>query len=244
MKQSAHSNPEHGKEIRILVIDDEYEIGQALKIGLSRVHFFVQWATTGQEGLDLVMSWQPNLIILDLSLPDIDGLTLCPQIRAWTTAPILILSVRNAVRDIVTALEKGADDYITKPFHLDELIARIRVALRHTHQSERETMTSFQSGDLTMDLALRKVSIREQEVHLSPTEYDVLALLVRYAGQVVTHQALLSAVWGPQYVDSVQYLRVSMAQLRRKLEEDPSQPRILLTEPGIGYRLRVDYILE
>ncbi|HKD74704.1 MAG TPA: response regulator transcription factor [Ktedonobacterales bacterium] len=231
---------EHGNEARVLVIDDEYEIGQVLQLGLARAHFTVHWAATGQEGMDLVTRWHPDLILLDLTLPDIDGLTLCRQIRAWTTVPIVILSVRSATHDIVTALESGADDYVTKPFHMDELIARMRVALRHASQEPSDRGERIEIGDLVMDLASRQVTIRGQAVHLSPTEYDVLAMLARYAGRVVTHQALLSAVWGPQFVDAVHYLRICMAALRRKLEVNPSQPRLLLTEPGIGYRFNID----
>jgi two-component system, OmpR family, KDP operon response regulator KdpE len=228
------------KEVRVLVIDDEYEIGQILRLGLSRGHFVVQWVPTGQEGMDLVINWHPDLVILDLALPDIDGITVCRQIRAWTTVPILILSVRSATRDVVTALESGADDYITKPFNMDELIARVHVALRHADQAVGSTIDRFQTGDLVIDFVHRQILVRGQEIHLSPTEYEVLAFLARYAGRVVTHQALLSAVWGPQYSDAVHYLRVCMAQLRRKLEADPSQPQLLLTEPGVGYRLRAD----
>jgi two-component system KDP operon response regulator KdpE len=231
---------EHANEARILVIDDEYEIGQVLQLGLARAHFAVSWAATGQEGMDLVMRWHPDLILLDLALPDIDGLTLCRQIRAWSTTPVLILSVRSATHDVVTALEIGADDYVTKPFHMDELIARIRVALRHASQGPSEHSEHIEIGDLVMDLAKRQVTIRGQAVHLSPNEYDVLAMLARYAGRVVTHQALLSAVWGPQYADAVHYLRICMAALRRKLEVNPSQPQLLLTEPGIGYRFNID----
>jgi two-component system, OmpR family, KDP operon response regulator KdpE len=229
----------HAHEARVLVIDDEYEIGQVLQLGLARAHFTVAWAATGQEGMDLAMRWHPDLILLDLALPDIDGLTLCRQIRAWSTTPILILSVRSATQDIVTALEIGADDYVTKPFHLDELIARIRVALRHASHPSGDQSEHIAIGDLVMDLAKRQVTIRGQAVHLSPTEFDVMAMLVRYAGRVVTHQALLSAVWGPQYTDAVHLLRLCMASLRRKIESNPSQPRLLLTEPGIGYRFDI-----
>src|SRR5579884_3795143 len=160
---------QHANEVRVLVIDDEYEIGQVLQLGLARAHFAVNWAATGQEGMDLIASWHPDLIILDLALPDIDGLALCRQIRSWTTAPILILSVRSATRDIVTALESGADDYITKPFHLDELIARMRVALRHASQESSDRGERIEVGDLVLDLTRRQVTKQGQMVHLSPT---------------------------------------------------------------------------
>jgi two-component system, OmpR family, KDP operon response regulator KdpE len=188
------SSETHANEARVLVIDDEYEIGQVLQLGLARAHFTVHWAATGKEGMDLVMGWHPDLILLDLALPDIDGLSLCRQIRAWSATPVIILSVRSATHDIVAALEIGADDYVTKPFHMDELIARMRVALRHASQEPSDHDERIEIGDLVMDLPRRQVTIRGQAVHLSPTEFDVLAMLARYAGRVVTHQALLSAV--------------------------------------------------
>ncbi len=224
---------------RVLVIDDEPEIGRAVRMGLTGANFAVEWAATGSEGMEKVAQWHPDVVLLDLSLPDMDGQDVCRELRAWTQVPIIVLSVRGGDADKVTALESGADDYLTKPFSMGELLARVRVALRHAAQAGGATSTArFRSDGLEMDFERRKVSVNGVEVHLTPTEYEVLKYLAMNSGKVVTHRVLLHAVWGPAYDAESHYLRVFINQLRRKIEPDPSRPRYLLTEPGIGYRLR------
>lgn len=225
---------------RVLVIDDEPEIGRAVRTGLAGAHFTVEWAPTGAEGLEQVAQWHPDVVILDLSLPDMDGIEVCRELRTWTQVPIIVLSVRDREADKIAALELGADDYLTKPFSMGELIARLRVALRHAAQSAGSTGTTalFQTGALVMDFERRHVTVDGREVHLTPTEYEVLKYLALNVGKVITHRTLLRAVWGPAYDDEAHYLRVFIGQLRRKIEPDPSRPRYLLTEPGVGYRLR------
>jgi two-component system KDP operon response regulator KdpE len=226
---------------RVLVIDDEPEIRRAVRLGLAGEEFVVAWAPTGQRGLEMVAQWHPDIVLLDLSLPDIDGIEVTRALRSWSAVPILILSVRSGDADKITALELGADDYLTKPFSMGELRARIRVALRHAAHAATGGSgedARFATGGLVLDLARRQVSVDEREVHLTPTEYEVLKYLAMHAGQVVTHRTLLRAVWGPAYEDEAHYLRVFIGQLRRKIEPEPGRPRYLLTEPGIGYRLR------
>lgn len=225
---------------RVLVIDDEPEIGRAVRAGLAGAGFVVEWAATGRQGLDRVARWHPDVVLLDLTLPDIDGIDVTRELRSWSHVPIIILSVRSAEADKIAALELGADDYLTKPFGMGELIARVRVALRHTAQTAGGPGSGarFQTGDLVLDLERRIVTLAGNEVHLTPTEYEVLKYLALNADKVVTHRTLLHAVWGPQYEDEAHYLRVFINQLRHKIEPDPSRPRYLLTEPGIGYRLR------
>jgi two-component system KDP operon response regulator KdpE len=226
---------------RVLVIDDEPEIGRAVRAGLSSAEFLVEWAATAARGMEQVAAWHPDVVILDLSLPDMDGLEVCRELRTWTQVPIIILSVRGGEADKIAALELGADDYLTKPFGMGELIARVRVALRHaahTAGNGAGPEARFQAGALALDFERRVVSVDGKEVHLTPTEYEVLKYLALNAGRVITHRTLLRAVWGPQYEDEAHYLRVFIGQLRRKIEPDPSRPRYLLTEPGIGYRLR------
>ena len=225
---------------RVLVIDDEPEIRRAVRAGLAGAGFAVEWAPTAAEGLDLVTRWHPDVVILDLSLPDMDGLEACRRLRAWSPVPIIVLSVRAGDTDKVTALELGADDYLTKPFSMGELVARVRVALRHAAQSAGASGgdARFHAGALTIDFGRRVVTMDTAEVHLTPTEYEVLKYLAQHAGKVITHRTLLQAVWGPAYEDEAHYLRVFIGQLRRKIEPDPARPAYLLTEPGIGYRLR------
>ena len=225
---------------RVLVIDDEPEIQRAVRGRLEGESFTVEGAFTGAEGMGLVASWHPDVVILDLSLPDIDGIEVTRQLRTWSQVPIIVLSVRGGDVDKVTALEAGADDYLTKPFSGRELVARIRVALRHAAPpaatSSGESL--FQTEGLAVDFSRRRVTVDGREVHLTPTEYDVLKYLARNAGKVITRRNLLQGVWGPQYTTEDHYLHVFIGQLRRKLEPNPSRPRYLLTEPGIGYRLR------
>ena len=238
--QPAGAIPGAGKA-RVLVIDDEPEIRRAVQMGLAGSEFVVAWAPTGQRGLETVAQWHPDIVLLDLSLPDLDGIEVTRSLRSWSAVPILVLSVRSGDADKIAALELGADDYLTKPFSMGELLARIRVALRHAaHAATGGAGESarFMTGGLAIDFARRQVLVDEREAHLTPTEYEVLKFLAMHAGQVVTHRNLLRAVWGPTYEDEAHYLRVFISQLRRKIEPVPGRPRYLLTEPGIGYRLR------
>jgi two-component system, OmpR family, KDP operon response regulator KdpE len=225
----------------ILVIDDEYQILRALRTILTARQFRVSTAGTGEEGLALAAANQPDAIILDLSLPDMDGVTVCRRLREWTHTPIVVLSVRDSEQDKVQALDAGADDYLTKPFGIDELLARIRVALRHAaSQAQVDKKTIVSAGPLEIDLAQHIVLREGQEVKLTATEFKLLAYLASNAGRVLTHQSILSHVWDPADADHVEYLRVFVRQLRKKLEDDPEQPRFIMNEPGIGYRFLAD----
>ena len=233
---------QRGSAARVLVIDDEPEIWRAVRAGLTSTGFTTEWASTGAEGMELIARWHPDVVILDLALPDRDGIEVCRQVRTWSAVPIIVLSVRGGDADKVEAMELGADDYLTKPFSMAELIVRVRVALRHVARaaggSDREAI--FQTGGLVIDFERRRVTIDGREIHVTPIEYDLLKYLAINAGRVLTHRAILQAVWGPAYEQEVRYLRVFFNQLRRKIEPDPSRPRYLLTELGIGYRLRSD----
>ena len=224
--------------LTILLIEDEAPIRRFLRATLAARGYRLVEAETALDGLREAASRRPDLILLDLGLPDLDGLEVTRRLREWTETPIVVLSARGQEQDKVTVLDAGADDYLTKPFGVDELLARIRVALRHAELSRqplREPAVTV--GDLHIDLAQRQVTLAGQEIHLTPIQYDLLALLARNAGRVVTHTQLLKQVWGPNYAAETHYLRVYMGQLRRKLEDDPARPRYLLTEPGVGYRL-------
>lgn len=220
---------------RILVVDDETQIRRMLKVALSAHGYDVSEATSGQEGLNQAAIFHPDLIILDLGLPDFDGEEIIRRIREWTGVPILILSVREHEDDKIKTLDLGADDYITKPFNMGELLARIRVALRHAAKTESEPILTF--GNLTIDLSRRIVTENEREVKLTPLEYEILKNLALNAGRVLTHRQLLRIIWGIAYQDETQYLRVYIGQLRRKIEPDPTLPKYIITEPGVGYRL-------
>ncbi|MBI5033825.1 MAG: response regulator [Chloroflexi bacterium] len=224
----------------ILVIEDELPIRRFLRTALVNHGYQFLEAGTAKEGLALASTRQLDLIILDLGLPDLDGLEVIHQLREWTLLPIIILSARGQESDKVTALDAGADDYLTKPFSVSELLARIRVILRHAARVPEKEEPLFVVGNLQVDLSKRQVSIGGNEIHLTPIEYKLLTTLVRYAGKVVTHRQLLKVVWGPAYADESQYLRVYMTQLRHKLEIDPARPRYLTTELGVGYRLKTD----
>jgi two-component system KDP operon response regulator KdpE len=218
----------------VLIIDDEAPIRKLLDITLGSNGYSVKQATTAREGLVLAANHPPDLVILDLGLPDEDGQSVLKKLRQWYTAPVLILSVQNGERDIIEALDSGANDYLTKPFRTGELLARLRSALR-TPLSE-ESQPVIVCDDLTIDLAQRTVKKGSEPVKLTATEYNLLALFARHEGKVLTHQYLLRDVWGPGYINQTQYLRVFIAQLRKKLETDPNRPALLLTESGVGYR--------
>lgn len=232
--------PPRSGTARVLVIDDERQILHAVRAGLASEPFTVEGAATAAEGMDLVARWHPDVVILDLSLPDVDGLEVCHQLRDWSSVPIIVLSVREGDSDKITALDLGADDYLTKPFSIGELQARIRVALRHATKGAGAKVgeARFQAGELVMDFQRRQVTVGEKAIHLTPTEYEVLKYLAVHAGQVITHRILLRAVWGPAYEFDTHALHVFIRQIRRKLEPDPGRPRWLVTEPGIGYRLQ------
>jgi two-component system KDP operon response regulator KdpE len=226
------------KDPLILLIDDEPQILRALKTILGSAHFRVIAAVTGEQGIALAATQSPDVIILDLSLPDMDGIQVCQQIREWSKTPIIVLSVRDGERDKVLALDKGADDYLTKPFNIEELLARIRVALRHSADSIGNRSTVIRTGQLAVDLARHTVALNEEEVKLTATEFKLLAYLAANPDRVLTHQAILTHVWGFEESNHVEYLRVYIGQLRRKIEADPDNPHILVTDPGIGYRFR------
>jgi two-component system, OmpR family, KDP operon response regulator KdpE len=225
----------------ILLIEDELPIRRFLRTSLSPEDYRLVEAESGQQAIRLAAQQPPDLVILDLGLPDIDGQDVLRQLREWLKAPIIILSARDQEKQKVTALDNGADDYLTKPFSTAELLARIRVALRHANKIGGEAEAStFATGDLKVDLANRKVLLKEQEIHLTPLEYKLLTTLVKHAGKVLTHRFLLNEVWGPLHAQETHYLRVFMASLRRKIEEDAAQPRFLITEQGVGYRLTTE----
>jgi two-component system KDP operon response regulator KdpE len=221
----------------VLLVEDELPMRRFLRAALQAHGYRFLEAGTAQEGTDLAASHQPDLILLDLGLPDLDGLVLTQRLREWCTTPIIVLSARGREDDKIHALDAGADDYLTKPFGTGELMARIRVALRHRPGSTQEAPV-FEAGDLRVDQAKRQVFRGGEEVHLTPTEYKLLIALVKHAGKVLTHDQLLKEVWGRAKGAQPLYLRVYMAQLRHKLEADAARPQLLLTEPGVGYRLR------
>jgi two-component system KDP operon response regulator KdpE len=222
---------------QILVIEDEAPICRFLRASLTEEGYRYTEAQTGREGLRLAGTEHPDLILLDLGLPDMDGLDIIRQLRNWSQVPVIIISARGQEADKVTALDAGANDYLTKPFGVKELLARIRVALRHVGEGP-EADSKFQAGDLKVDLAARRVWTSGNEVHLTPIEYRLLTTLIRSAGKVLTHRYLLKEVWGPNEVHENHYLRVFMATLRRKIEPHPARPRYILTEQGVGYRLK------
>jgi two-component system KDP operon response regulator KdpE len=225
----------------ILLIDDELPIRRFLRPSLTGEGYRLQEAETGDQGLRLAAQQPPDLVLLDLGLPDMDGQEVLRRLREWLEAPVIVLSVRDQEQQKIQALDNGADDYLTKPFNTGELLARIRVALRHARSPTPPNQESsvFVSGDLKVDLAARRVFVQNAEVHLTPLEYKLLTTLVRHAGKVLTHRFLLKEVWGPQQLQETHYLRVFMANLRRKLH-DSVPPRYLQTEPGVGYRLVAD----
>jgi two-component system KDP operon response regulator KdpE len=225
----------------VLVVEDEPQVMRFLRATLPDHGYRMVEAATGAQALVEASTRGPDLVLLDLGLPDLDGVEVTRRIREWSAVPILVVSARGRERDKVEALDAGADDYLTKPFGTEELLARMRVALRHAARVKGEGGDSaFAAGDLRVDLGARLVFLRGEEVRLTRTEYRLLAVLVQNAGRVVTHRQLLREVWGPGSSSETHYLRVYMAQLRHKLEDDPAQPRYLLTETGVGYRLRAE----
>jgi len=222
----------------ILLIEDEVQMRRFLRVSLLSNGFQLVEAETAQDGLAQAATRTPDLILLDLGLPDQDGLAVTKRLREWTTTPIIVISARETEDTKIEALDAGVDDFLTKPFGVGELLARIRVALRHAASAGAAPKAQFSVGDVVVDLGRRQVSVSGREVHLTPIEYKLLTALIKHAGQVVTHRQLLREVWGPNSSEQTQYLRVYMGQLRHKLEENPGRPQYLVTEPGVGYRLK------
>jgi two-component system KDP operon response regulator KdpE len=225
----------------VLIVEDEPQMRKFVRIALEAHDYRVIEAATAAEGIQQAVSYSPDAVVLDLGLPDMDGMAVTRRLREWSTVPILVISARGQEESKVQALDGGADDYITKPFGAAELMARLRVALRHASAShEAPTSVVKVGGTVTVDLVKRLVHVGTEEVHLTPIEYKLLTVLVKHAGMVVTHRHLLEQVWGPGHAHQMQYLRVYMTQLRHKLEANPARPKFLLTEPGIGYRLKAE----
>ncbi|MDR3589457.1 MAG: response regulator [Negativicutes bacterium] len=219
----------------ILIVDDEPQIRKLLKVSLEAHGYQLYEATTGQDGINLAAMHRPELAIVDLGLPDMDGRDVVLRIREWSQMPIIVLTVRDQEQGKIETLDAGADDYLTKPFSVGELMARMRVALRRAVTQESEPIVTI--GDLVIDLTRRSVTVRKQEVRLTPTEYEILKILARYPGRVITHNQLLKSVWGNAASDDTHYIRIYIGQLRRKIEQDPAQPQYIITESGVGYRL-------
>jgi two-component system KDP operon response regulator KdpE len=225
----------------ILLIEDEPPMRRFLRIILKGNGYRLVEAEKGEEGLIQAAGLNPDLVLLDLGLPDLDGLEVTKRLREWSEVPIIVISARDQEKDKVRTLDAGADDYLTKPFGAGELLARIRVALRHRAlKAAGQQRSVFTIGNLRVDLLKRQIFLNDREVHLTPIEYKLLTVLIQNAGKVITHRQLLKEVWGPPYVNETQYLRVYLAQLRHKLEADPARPEFLINEPGVGYRIRTD----
>ncbi|HEV7843850.1 MAG TPA: response regulator transcription factor [Pyrinomonadaceae bacterium] len=225
---------------RVLVVDDEQQILLVLRSGLTKHGYDVRVAAEGEAALELFSLWKPNLVITDLSMPNVGGLELCRRLRAVTDVPIIVLSVKGEEAVKIEALDAGADDYVTKPFGMGELLARVRASLRRSPAEISEALTTIEEGDFRIDLEARSVIVRGQEVHLSPKEFDLLLYFIRHPGKVLTHRTLLNAIWGGNYIEQTEYLRVFIRHLRKKIEPLPAQPRHILTEPWIGYRFNPD----
>lgn len=223
---------------KVLVVDDEPQITRVLRHSLTAHRFDVRTAADGVSGLDTFHDWHPDLIITDLQMPEMDGIEFCREIRKTSNLPIIVLSVRGEERTKVEALDAGADDYVTKPFGIDELLARVRAALRRQQGSESATETLLEDGDFHIDLATREVSVAGTQIHLTPKEFDLLVFLFRNRGKVITHRAILAAIWGGNSTEQTEYLRVFVGQLRKKVEQDPAHPRYIRTEPWVGYRFQ------
>lgn len=225
---------------KLLIVDDELAIRRFLRASVPDDQFELDEAATGKEGIHKVAAHPPSVVLLDLGLPDMDGIDVVREIRTWTQVPIVVLSARHQENDKIRALDAGADDYLTKPFSVGELLARVRVALRHSQRDAGSPTPVFEAKGIRVDLSKRRVTRQGAEVHLTPNEYNMLAVLVKHSGKVVTHRQLLREVWGEAYTEEMQYLRVYAGQLRHKLEDEPARPKLLLTEPGVGYRLMSD----
>lgn len=221
---------------KVLVVDDEPQITRVLRHSLSAHRYDVRTAADGISALDTFRDWHPDLIITDLQMPEMDGIEFCREIRKVSTLPIIILSVKGEEKTKVQALDAGADDYVTKPFGIDELLARVRAALRRTPDSQDETETRLSDGDFRIDLSTREIEVSGTAVHLTPKEFDLLVFLFRNRGKVITHRAILTAIWGGNSTEQTEYLRVFVGQIRKKIEKDPSQPKYIRTEPWVGYR--------
>jgi two-component system KDP operon response regulator KdpE len=223
------------KGMRILVIDDEPQIRKLLKVSLGAYGYEIEEAATGSDGINRAAIYKPDLLIIDLGLPDRDGKEVVKAIREWSQTPIIVLTARDQEQEKIDALDAGADDYVTKPFSVGELMARMRVSLRRAAASEHEPVITC--GDLAVDLVQRRVTVAGREIKLTPTEYELIKILAQHRGRVLTHKQLLKAVWGTAYNEDTHYIRVYIGQLRRKIEADPTQPRHIITESGVGYRL-------
>jgi len=225
---------------RILLVEDEPPVRKFIRVALASQGWQVFECGNGADALTQTAMQNPDVVLLDLGLPDMDGLEVVRRLREWTAVPIIVVSARGQEKDKIDALDLGADDYLTKPFGAGELLARVRVAMRHGAGLNRDADAIFQSGTLRVDLQKRQVFVAGAEIHLTPIEYKLLLTLIRHAGMVLTHRQLLKDAWGGAYVEHVDYLRVYMSQLRRKIESDPARPRLILNEPGVGYRLHID----
>lgn len=221
---------------RILIVDDEPQIGRVMRTGLTSQGFDVRVAADGEAGLDLFNDWHPSLVITDLSMPNMGGLEFCRRLRLVSEVPIIVLSVKSEESTKVAALDAGADDYVTKPFGMDELLARIRAALRRTSARASDDLAVIEVGAFSVDPEAHKASVNGREIHLTPKEFELLHFMVQHPGTVLTHRKLLTAVWGGDYTQQTEYLRVFVGQLRKKFEADPANPQYILTEPWIGYR--------
>jgi two-component system KDP operon response regulator KdpE len=228
--------------MKVLVIDDEPQIRRALRVGLEQDNYQVFLAASGEEGLDLAASRSPDLIILDLAMPGKSGFDVCKELREWTKVPVIVLSVRDREEDKIKALDMGADDYLTKPFGIGELLARARAVMRRKLPDDEQDESTFTCHNLTVDFAHRRVYISNEEIHLTPKEYDLLRYMTTNADRVLTHRQLLSKVWGPEYENDSHTLRVHIANLRNKIEEHPERPYFIHTETRVGYRFRTDQL--
>ena len=225
---------------RILVVDDEAQITRVLRRSLSAHRYDIRVAADGESALDVFNDWQPDLIITDLSMPNMNGIELCRRVRTESSIPIIVLSVKGEERTKVEALDAGADDYITKPFGIEELLARVRAALRRAPVREENETALIETGDFKIDLQAHSVKVKGEEVHLTPKEFELLTYLVKNTGKVITHRNMLAAVWGGNFTEQTEYLRVFVGQLRKKIEPDSSKPKYILTEPWIGYRFNAE----
>jgi two-component system KDP operon response regulator KdpE len=224
---------------RILIVDDEQQITLVLRSGLTKHGYDVRVANEGEAALELFHAWTPDLVVTDLSMPNMNGLKLCQELRAESTVPIIVLSVKNDEVTKVEALDNGADDYVTKPFGMSELLARVRAALRRSPEAGQDEQT-IHDGDFTVDFATRNVEVNGRGIRLSPKEFDLLVFFIRNSGKVLTHRTLLGKIWGGDYTDQAEYLRVFVRHLRKKIEPDPAKPRYILTEPWVGYRFNAE----